>query len=265
MQDQILLHAIFAISAQHMRLISETDETEGSCYYSHCISLLIPIISQAEQNCDENVLAGTVILRLYEEMSGTCQASELVLSDTKLMVSVDDNRCHLLGSIRLLNLITSFSSSGGLGEAASWVILRQVIYISLVSKEPMSIRLENYKQSHSFLKQDDYSWTNIMVLLFAKVLLVAFMPQDDISIEDWVELEAAIEEWNVSKPETFNLLSLREGAPSKETPFPEIWMLNASHGNFCSLGMIFTCKSNHFKSSYRRPALLSGQVIHPGI
>lgn len=85
MQHPILLHAIFAISAQHMRLVSETDETEGSCYYGHCISLLIPIISQVEQNCDENVLAATVILRLYEEMGGAYHSHELELSDIKLM------------------------------------------------------------------------------------------------------------------------------------------------------------------------------------
>lgn len=69
-----------------MRLVSETDETEGSWYYGHCISLLIPIISQVEQNCDENVLAATVLLRSYEEMGGTCQASKLILSDTQLMI-----------------------------------------------------------------------------------------------------------------------------------------------------------------------------------
>lgn len=122
----------------------------------------------------------------------------------------------------------------------------------------MSIRLENYKQSHSFLKQDDYSWANIMVLLFAKVLSVAVMPQDDVSKEDWIELENAIEEWKSSKPDTFNPLSLQKGAPSKESPFPEIWMLNASHGNFCSPAIV-TCKSNHPNSQLS----VSNTIIWP--
>jgi hypothetical protein len=73
MQHPILLHAIFAVSAQNMSLVSTYDEGEGPHYYSECISLLIPIISQVEEDCDENVLAATVILRMYEEMSGTCQ------------------------------------------------------------------------------------------------------------------------------------------------------------------------------------------------
>lgn len=43
---------------------------EGSHYYSECISLLIPTISQVEEHYDENVLTATLILRVYEEMSG---------------------------------------------------------------------------------------------------------------------------------------------------------------------------------------------------
>ncbi|KAH6662721.1 fungal-specific transcription factor domain-containing protein [Halenospora varia] len=211
MQHPILLRAIFAVSAQNMSRVSTYDEREGPHYYSECISLLIPTISQVEEDCDENILAATVILRMYEE------------------TSVEDTRCHLLGSTRLVNSITRFSSSGGLGEAASWVILRQVIYISLVSKEPMSIQLENYEQSHSFLKQDDYSWTNIMVLLFAKVLSIVFIPQENVSAADWLGLEAAIEKWNVSRPDTFNQLSVHEGAFAKQGAFPEIWMLGASN------------------------------------
>jgi hypothetical protein len=151
------------------------------------------------------------------------------------LLAVEDNRCHSLGRTRLLNSITRFSSSGGLGEAASWVILRQVIYISLVSKEPMSIQLENYEQSHSFLKQDDYSWTNIIVLLFARVLSIVFIPRENVSADDWLGLEVAIEEWNVSRPDTFNPLSVHEGALAKQSAFPEIWMLGASNGEHSHL------------------------------
>ena len=69
MQYPILLHAIFAISAQNLSLVSTYDETESPHYYSECISLLIPTISQVDQDCDENVLIATVLLRMYEEMS----------------------------------------------------------------------------------------------------------------------------------------------------------------------------------------------------
>jgi hypothetical protein len=70
-----------------------------------------------------------------------------------------------------------------------------------------------------------------MVLLAAKVLTVAFAPQENVTIDDWLRLEAAIEEWNMSKPDTFNPLSVHEGPLAKQQAFPEIWMLSDSHGN----------------------------------
>lgn len=70
MQQPILLQAIFAVSAQNMSRVSTYDESEGSRYYSECISLLIPTISQVDEDCNENVLAATVLLRIYEEGSG---------------------------------------------------------------------------------------------------------------------------------------------------------------------------------------------------
>lgn len=112
------------------------------------------------------------------------------------------------------------------------MILRQVIYISLVSKEPVPVRLENYEQSHSFLKQEVYSWANIMVLLFARVLSMALMPQESISIEDWLGLEAEIEQWNVSKPDTFKPLRVHEDCSKEQSAFPEIWMLSDSYGKY---------------------------------
>lgn len=70
MQHPILLYAIFAISAQNLSRVAEYDEREDSRYYSECISLLIPVIS-VDEDCDENVLAATVLLRIYEEGCGT--------------------------------------------------------------------------------------------------------------------------------------------------------------------------------------------------
>jgi hypothetical protein len=76
MQHPILLNAIFAISAQNMSLVSNYDALEGPHYYHECISLMIPTISHIEEDCDENLLAATVLLRTYEEMDGIFQFSQ---------------------------------------------------------------------------------------------------------------------------------------------------------------------------------------------
>lgn len=232
MQHPILLNAIFAISAQNLSLVSNYDAIQGPHYYDKCISLMIPLISpHVEEDYDENLLAATVLLRTYEEMDGNSDPRKTSFC-ILLTISVEDNKFHLFGSTKILNSVTKFSSSGGLGEAATWVILRQDLYISLVTKEPLFIRLENYERSHSFLKQNDYSWANIMVLLAAKVLSAAFARQTSVAREEWLRLEAAIEEWNMSKPDTFNPLGVHEAPIAKQQAFPEIWMLDDSHGKY---------------------------------
>lgn len=121
----------------------------------------------------------------------------------------------------------------------------------MVSKEPVSIRFENYEQSQTFAKQNDYSWTNTIVFLFAKVLSMAFVPQENVLAEDWLGLEAAIEEWNVSKPDTFNPLSVNQGSSAPQSAFPEIWMLAATHGKIITCSSIYTLNltSTNFKLS----------------
>lgn len=93
----------------------------------------------------------------------------------------------------------------------------------------MAIELDNYQQSHSFLKLDDYSWANVAIFLLAKVLDIAFRVQDDVG-RVWGEVEEQIEEWRCGRPDSFNALSVYEGMGARQGAFPEIWMLGASNG-----------------------------------
>jgi hypothetical protein len=237
----LLLYAVLAFSAQVLNEKSELDNAEASTFYSQSLSLLIPILSDPSQTYDENVLAAVVLLRMYEERD------------------VMDEKCHLLGQSRLLNSMAEFSHSGGLGEAASWVSLRQDIYISVISKQPISIDLKIYEKSKSFEKKDDGSWANVMVYLFARVLALAFSPRNQDLYHEWQYLETSIEEWNASKPKTFSPVSIRRDE-SNGRSFREIWMLNSFHGNSDQASETF---SNSF--SGRHSILLSSQDISKGI
>jgi hypothetical protein len=117
-----------------------------------------------------------------------------------------------------------------LGEATSWISLRQDIYLALVHKQPIGIRLENYLESNAFEKGDDGAWANVMVHLFAKVLALAFNPHQNGSADKWQALEAEIEGWNNSKPDSFNPISFQESSSGEQNSIPEIWMLNSYHG-----------------------------------
>lgn len=69
-----------------------------------------------------------------------------------------------------------------------------------------------------------------MTLLLTKVLCMAFAPQDSISAEDWRRLDAEIDEWDTSKPDTFKPLTVRQSKLESRNVFPEIWMLGICQG-----------------------------------
>src|ERR1700761_5576924 len=83
------------------------------------------------------------------------------------LASDNDERRHLFGTTRILNSIASFAADGGLREAASWVSLRQHIYISLTSQHPLTINLTNYGHSNAFHTSEDESWANRIIFIFA--------------------------------------------------------------------------------------------------
>ena len=135
----------------------------------------------------------------------------------------------MLGTSRLLNTITEFASSGGLGEAASWACLRQDIYVSLTDSKPLKIHLANYETSRSFYESDDEHWANRMVYIFANILNAAFQPNIRLTPQAWDQLEGETEVWNSTRPWTFTPLLDATALSEVEGPFPALWMLRAPH------------------------------------
>ncbi|GKT44391.1 uncharacterized protein ColSpa_11544 [Colletotrichum spaethianum] len=129
-------------------------------------------------------------MRLYEEYDN----------------ETDSHYHHLRGTRNLLNhdAIARFVTQGGLAEAASWVHLRQALYVYLVRRTPIEICLENFERSSTFKSNDDTAHANRIVYLFAKVLKL-FFPEDGIesptdSATAWEKLQADVEVWYREKP-----------------------------------------------------------------
>ena len=208
------MYALLTMAARLESMLSDTTDVEASSYYGHCLELLIPALSRPESTYDDNILVTVIILRLYEELD-----------------SHTDPKFHLLGSNRLLNSISRFSSSGGLGEAASWQFLRQAIYVCLVQKEPWQLRLDHYEQSKVFERTDDASCANAMIYLFAKILRLISQPESQsIDSHEWHSLEARAERWKAQQPCSFEPLTYRGADVDAGQPFPEVWMLSPAAG-----------------------------------
>ncbi|KAI2933774.1 transcriptional regulator family: Fungal Specific TF [Aspergillus niger] len=211
MQDPVLRYAIFAFSSRHVERQRKGNEAEALQYHNHCLQLLIPTLSGTGGDLTDVVLATVAILRQHEEME------------------YDDNQFHLTGATRIINSVSSFGSSGGLGEAAAWLCLREDIHVSLISQKPLRTNLESFHHSDIFLRDDDFAWAARMVFLLAKVLKCAF---NQVSSPEYTALQSIaqeVEDWYARKPSSFQPLRELPRGKDASCRFPEVWMLLPVH------------------------------------
>ncbi|KAJ5703061.1 hypothetical protein N7488_010609 [Penicillium malachiteum] len=204
--EPVLRNAIFAFSSRHLNRQTANDSTEALQYHNLCVQILIPALSDPEEHITEDILAAVAILRQHEEMDG------------------EDNQFHLTGTTHILNTVSTFGSSGGLGEAAAWLCLRQDIYVSLTTQQPLRTNLENFHDSDIFHRDDDFACSSRMVFLLAKVLQTAFLDSSTVSL-----INEEVEEWFRSKPESFEPVRVVPSDSELGCRFPIIWMLLPVH------------------------------------
>ncbi|MCJ1443744.1 MAG: hypothetical protein MMC23_004244 [Stictis urceolatum] len=208
----VLLYAILAYSALHLSRMRNSSDLAANEYHHRCLKIMIATLDSKTEALDENLLAAIVILRGYEE------------------ISEGSPRTHMQGSTRLLNSSAKFASSGGLGEAASWITLRQEIYISLTNNQPIKTRLEPYVRSRAMMGLDHDAWANRIVLIFARILSVIFREGEKARREaEWRSMKEEVETWWREKPGSFEAIVLpREEGSDGESVFPNVWMLDSA-------------------------------------
>lgn len=79
-----LYNAILALSARHLSQIKGFDAYASTQYYQECLRTLIPSLSDPKAALDDNLLAATVILRLFEEFDG-----KLIISLIYIYIYID--------------------------------------------------------------------------------------------------------------------------------------------------------------------------------
>jgi hypothetical protein len=205
----VILNGILGVAARHSWLMGKVVEDVSQPYVDQCLQALIVALEDPLAHWDENFLIAVILLRLHEEMGDA------------------DEHCHHLGTARILNSISSFAADGGLRESASWVSLRQHIYVSLTTQKPLNLSLDNYRHSAVFREYDDESWANRIIFLFAVVLQTVFggtnNGSDNISRETWKDLNDEVDEWERTKPWTFSAFHVEPDAGEKfEGSWPEL-------------------------------------------
>ncbi|OKO94335.1 hypothetical protein PENSUB_11602 [Penicillium subrubescens] len=210
LDEPMLLKALLALAARHDAILTNHNDCEASTFHGECLQLLIVALNQPEESYDDNLLITVVVLRFYEELERTT-----------------DRKCHLLGSNRLLNLMSRSASSGGLGEAVSWQFLRQAIYSSIAQYEPIQLDLRNYERSSVFHRDDDAALANAIIFFCACIVkLCCSVPGYAIDRKDWQHLADCVEEWHSNKPRSWQPLRYQPPNLSADQPFPELWIMS---------------------------------------
>lgn len=212
----MVLKAVLALAARHDAILANADDWEASSYHGQCLELLISALDRPEHTYDDNLLVTVVILRIYEELEHS-----------------SDERFHLLGSNRLINLMSLSASSGGMAEAVSWQFLRQAIYASIVQYQHFQLDLHNYERSSMFRRDDDAALANMAIFHCAHIIqLCRNFPQSQVEGSAWQNVADAIDKWHQLRPITWQPLRYQPADLDADRPFPEIWMMAAPAGGF---------------------------------
>lgn len=222
LQEPVIMNGILALASRYDARRNGSSDLESTHYHGLCIVQLRQALSRSPEQWDSGLLAAVVIARLYEEYE----------------VETDSHRHHLTGTRNLLDheVIYRFVMQGGLAEAASFVHLRQSIYVFLVAKSPVEINLASFESSRVFLRLDDSSYANRMVYLLAKSLIHFFprVPPHRTSSAAvgaiWDSLEEEVDEWARCKPLTFNTIYYED--PTPDNPFPKLCMASDASGTW---------------------------------
>ena len=140
---------------------------------------------------------------------------------------------------RLATGFSSFARAGGFREAASWLALRQDIYISLTHQEQLTIDLDSYHGTTALARNTPEGLANRAVLLFAHVLNFAFATPDQFPHraemrDQWRRLIEIADGWYSDRPSHAAPLRTIEadcdvGTVDGELTFPELLMGHPAH------------------------------------
>jgi hypothetical protein len=137
-----------------------------------------------------------------------------------------DTGTHLLGTAKLLNSPSSYAGRGGLGEAASWIALRQQLYLSTTYSQPVHMDLDYFQLSYLEDSTPEF-FANCIILLCCRILRCAHETAGKFMLADWVALRDEVSLWCESvqwpfKPEVSTDLT--------DEDMPNLWIPTPVHG-----------------------------------
>ncbi|KAG2413960.1 hypothetical protein HFD88_003151 [Aspergillus terreus] len=220
----LLLYACLAIAARHLsHSTNSVPPNAADEYHERCIAILLPGLESRDfQQNIETLLAATVILRLFEQISSHNPSN--------------DQQRHLLAGSVYIGSQIDCATSGGLAEAAFWVFVMQDIQFALAYRKPLRLTLSPFagklrqKWAHNMYEMDR-DWTHRAIWLLAETINYCYARNTPLPMDtmDGKDLKMKIREWETERPESFRALHVSPPNPAIGRAFPVVWFTNASH------------------------------------
>jgi hypothetical protein len=231
----VLRYGILALASRYDALKDDNPiDLESTFYHNRCLDLLIRALAQPPETYNPIILAAVVISRHYEELD----------------VENDTQQHHLSGTRNLISheAVARFAGSCDVAEAASWVHLRQAIYVCIVRSQLMEIPLKTFETFSAFRKDNDSSYANRAVYIFANILRQFFADRSENTSADrtdpvsnlesckkWDALERDLTMWFDTKPLSFEPPYAEDPDVEAGRPFPFMWMVSTVSGTSARL------------------------------
>jgi hypothetical protein len=191
---------------------SGINPTVADAYHAESVSQMFQLQNEAGSN-DDVLLAASVLLRMYEIMSGMGQ---------------NDYQYHLWNASSLVTMQKLIDvNTRNLRHTAFWAYLRQDVTIALAMNQPTKLDLETCGVELEFTEAEDDIWTNRMTFLLAKTVNYCFGPVKK-TMGLWMALKREVDCWKEKSPASFRPFYTQPHGVRGE-PFPAIWLLFPWH------------------------------------
>ncbi|KAF8857352.1 hypothetical protein BDZ45DRAFT_433576 [Acephala macrosclerotiorum] len=213
--DPTLTNAILAVSARHLGLQGKFDRYAADRYQQKCLETLIPELNDHDTIPKDLLFAGTIILRLLDEMT----------EDDPIFRS----QGHGLSTRNLIRGREETLSDSSLRVTCIRIELRQEVIISFLTRKPVPMLAQYCDINRGLGPSDDCTWTFRIIACLADCLNLCYGEKRQNAMEEYERLSEYVAQWARNCPPTFKPIGSSPPDETKGEILPKIWFLNDCH------------------------------------
>lgn len=178
------------------------------------------------------ILAVIVILQLGEELQGVFPKVYEALRNVDHLsapIARAASPGHVQGIRECVRAQGRIAPQSRLRYAALCVMVRQENYLALTNMRPIGWDLNAFSIPSDPDPSDELSWTMLVVRLCADLVQFSNDERHKQDLERWTRLKNLNDQWNLTKPTSFQPIFSKQADEALGEPFPKSWFLQVWH------------------------------------